>query len=114
MGLGIGLSKDRYDEQCWCGLLQNPNPACYQILDHEMIGDWLLVKIKYPDCTNYEGNKILVYKNVGLGELEIQGLIDPHFSDRKDYRSPVARFEPTSQGWQMARKFAATMMREYG
>ena len=28
--------------------------------------------------------------------------IDPHFSDNKKYHSPIARFEPTDRGWEMA------------
>ena len=80
----------------------NPNPSNYEILDSRQIGPYLIVKIKYPDCTNYEGIKILVFKGCTLGTLQLQKLIDPHFSENKEFHSPIARFEPTDAGWDMA------------
>lgn len=61
----------------------------------------LLVKIKYPNCTNYEGSKILLYRNMTANQLKEQKYIDPHFSDDPKYISPVARFEPTDFGWEL-------------
>lgn len=80
----------------------NPNPANYQIICHKQIGRFLIVEIEYPDCTNYEGKKVLLYENVSFNDLLSQKLIDPHFSENKNYHSPVARFEPTIKGWNMA------------
>jgi hypothetical protein len=79
--------------------LPNPNPSRYRIIKHKALGGNLLVKIKYLDCTNYEGNKILLYKNTTLKQLKKQKYIDPHFSKSKKFRSPFARFEPTKSGW---------------
>jgi len=79
----------------------NPNPFKYKIekvLEH---GGYLLLLINYPDCTNYEGNKILLFKDCTLAALEKQSGIDPHFSSDIRYHSPIARFEPTSFGWMM-------------
>ena len=68
----------------------------------------LIVEIQYPDCINYEGKKILVFENVEYSDLMKQGSIDPHFSDNKKFKSPIARFSPTERGWQMAEVFCAT------
>jgi len=79
----------------------NPNPLNYLIMDYLEYNNNLLIYIKYPDCTNYEGNKILLYKDVCLDQLKKQGSIDPHFSENKI--SPFARFEPTNKGWRIAK-----------
>ena len=65
-----------------------------------------MVRINYPDCHNYEGNKILVFLDTTREELEKQKAIDPHFSDNPDFISPVARFEPTVRGLVMAQHLA--------
>lgn len=83
----------------------NPNPSNYELLKIEQIGKFLLIKIRYPDCSNYEGVKILVFKNVELTALINQHNIDPHFSDSKKHHHPIVRFVPTDEGWEMAKKF---------
>jgi hypothetical protein len=60
--------------------------------------------INYPDCTNYEGNKILVFHNISVEEIANANTIDPHFCD-KDHVSPIARFRPSKDGWSMAEAF---------
>ena len=100
--MGIRLfSRSSFDETP----SYNPDPARYDILDHKVIKNCLILKVNYPDCRNYEGNKILVFANTTLAALRKQQKIDPHFSENKEYISPVARFSPTDQGWQMACKF---------
>lgn len=39
----------------------NPNKYKFKILQRVEFGKYLVVKINYPDCTNYTGDKILVY-----------------------------------------------------
>ena len=85
--------------------LPNPNPRNFKILRSAQLNDLLTIAIKYPDCTNYEGMKILIDENVGMADLVDQGHLDPHFSANKKFHSPIARFEPTPRGWEMARKF---------
>jgi len=81
----------------------NPNPANYFIQRHEQIGQFLVVQIKYPDCTNFEGLKILVFSGIKYKDLCKQALIDPHFSDKNLFNHhPIARFVPTDYGWRMA------------
>ena len=41
--------------------------------------------------------------------FEQQKKIDPHFSDKCAYKSPIARFEPTLKGWNFAKTFCAGM-----
>ena len=77
----------------------NPNPKNYKIKRSLAYGYHLIIEIEYPDCTNYEGRKILVYKNTSIEDLINQESIDPHFSDNKNFKSPFARFEPTEYGW---------------
>jgi len=79
----------------------NPKPDNYQILQTSGVGDYTIIKLKYLDCTNYEGVKILVFK-ASLSNIINQKKIDPHFSDNKTYISPIARFEPTHAGLLMA------------
>lgn len=83
----------------------NPNPALFKIIRSVCIGDYHITEIKYPNCTNYEGRKILVTTD----SLLDTDVIDPHFT----YNSPyglVARFVPTYEGWDMACKLATRMM----
>jgi hypothetical protein len=82
----------------------NPDPNNYKVLRSYEFNNKLIVEIKYLDCTNYEGNKILFYENCTLLKLLKQKSIDPHFSENKKFFSPTARFEPTERGWCMAHK----------
>ena len=80
-----------------------PRADRWKIIKHLEIGDYLIISINYEDCTNYEGNKILVFKS-SLKKVTNQKYIDPHFSDNKKYIHPIARFIPTEEGWQLAVK----------
>jgi hypothetical protein len=83
----------------------NPDPTNFRILQAEQQGEFLLLKVHYPDCTNYEGNKVLLFKGVTLLDVVNQKVIDPHFNESgKGRHYPVARFAPTEQGWEMALK----------
>ena len=80
----------------------NPNPLNFNIINSIEEGGYLIILIHYPDCTNYEGRKILVYKGIDKARLVLQRSIDPHFSENKEKYSPIARFVPTIEGWEMA------------
>lgn len=86
--------------------LPNPRADNYRIIKYREFDNSVVVKIKYLDCTNYEGIKILYFDNCKLKDLKRQKLIDPHFSENKDFISPTARFEPTRFGWRDAIMFA--------
>lgn len=82
----------------------NPDPFEYKILSIKKI-TWVnlwVVKINYPNCTNFEGNKILVLSRNPKHMLQI----DPHFNENGHV---VARFAPTPLGWKQAVIFAETI-----
>lgn len=75
----------------------NPNPRRFTIKRAVVYGDfWVRLWLNYPDCTNYGGDKILVYEGHHIEELR-KGPLDPHFI--YEGLSPIARFEPTERGW---------------
>lgn len=87
----------------------NPDPKKYKILQYLQKNHYLLVIVFYPNCTNFEGLKVMVYEHIHSVEELIQrtnGKLDPHFS--KEDISPVERFKPTNDGIQMAIKFMET------
>jgi len=89
------------------GKVGNPDPANYRVSKFEYLGGHLITEIVYPDCVNFEGKKVLVFKKgVTLEKLlkRNNGFIDPHFSDDTGVIHPVARFEPSEAGWHMARR----------
>ena len=87
----------------------NPNPSRFMVKRAIGYGDhWVRLWLNYPDCTNYGGDKILVYEGHHLEELRV-GPLDPHFID--EGLSPIARFEPTERGWDMSWYFCRTMTR---
>ena len=85
----------------------NPNPSKYTILQQEEIGLYTALMVNYPDCTNYEGIKIMVWLTKDLKIMLANNLIDPHFSDNVE--SCIARFIPTKDGWDMAVNFARNL-----
>lgn len=89
--------------------LPNPDPKNFKIVKFDQIKNYLVVMVNYPDCTNYEGNKILIYYGCTMKDLLKQGTIDPHFSENQDFLSPIARFEPTPRGWTHAMLFCNWM-----
>jgi len=111
----MGLSPHRYSNcSCDCDLYYkaptpNPNPKNFEILETQSFGAWTVAKVKYPDATNYEGTKILVYRAT-LNKLASQKELDPHFCE-KGHLSPFARFEPTEAGWKVAIALAQKLSR---
>lgn len=87
----------------------SPNPKNYRVVKSQTVGHHLVVVLKYPDCKNYEGKKILLYRNMALDSLLSQEEIDPHFSNTAKYLSPFARFEPTTDGWAAAIQLAGSL-----
>ena len=85
--------------------LPNPDPNNYKILRSLTFNNWVLLEVKYPDCTNYEGRKLLLFRNTTLDKIMSQKSLDPHFSNNVKFISPFARFEPSNDGWIFAAKF---------
>lgn len=112
MGLGpFGHSSSSYDMPMATALPNpNPNPRNFELIFAQHVGNYLIVKIRYPDCRNYEGMKVMVYEGISTDDLIKQGSIDPHFSDNKNFHSPIARFVPSHGGMIMARAFVNAML----
>jgi hypothetical protein len=81
-----------------------PDPHNFCVEATEQIGRFLIARIRYPDATNFEGRKILVFQNIVATDLLDATTLDPHFCDG-DHLAPIARFIPTAQGFKMAKVF---------
>lgn len=78
----------------------NPDPKNFKVLRLEQVGKCLVVLVNYPNSTNFEGNKILLFRDFNIVDFVNTKILDPHFS--KDKNSPFARFVPTDDGWDIA------------
>lgn len=107
MGVVRVISVSSYDTP---GVLPNPNPLRFTIDKSIICGNYILVMVNYPDCTNYEGNKLLLYQGVDLKTLKKQKWLDPHFSNNRKFHSPIARFEPTAFGWDCGVKLMLSLV----
>lgn len=81
----------------------NPNPENFNVLKQIVLNGYPIFLVNYPDANNYEGNKILMYPKFFNTEL-LKTKMDPHFFTKGD--SPIARFEPTEFGWNLAQTLA--------
>jgi hypothetical protein len=89
---------------------KNPDPSKFNIITWVPVDKYLVVCIEYPNCENYEGKKVLVYEDLTIEQLRRFDTIDPHFSESKKFKSPIARFIPTVTGMDMAVKFCLSMI----
>lgn len=99
---------------------KSPDSTNYTVLEAEPVGLHLVMKLQYPNCKQcwFEGTKIMVFANVTLLDALKWRRIDPYFRAPHDKDllpteapSPIARFEPTDAGWEMARWFAQNLTR---
>lgn len=76
-----------------------PNPYNFIVVSEKVNGDYLLAEVKYPDATNFEGNKILLIK----GKKTLRGItsLDPHFLKHSGVLI-MARFRPDVLGRALA------------
>lgn len=81
-----------------------PDPINFEILEIIQVKNHVVAKIKYPDCTNFEGIKICLFVYTTISYICGLKSIDPHFSEDSD--SPFARFKPNEVGWKMAIEMA--------
>lgn len=88
---------------------RNPNPKDFSVIFSISCGEYVVAEVLYPNCINYEGRKILVFKGITEQGLKKLTYLDPHFS----IRSPlIARFAPTPNGWDMAVKLVEILSGE--
>lgn len=111
MGLSlISISSSSYDRVKIVEVPNplNPDPKVFIVerIEHKNMGGHLVTQVRYPNCQNYEGRKILVFCGMTLEQLVNLDILDPHFSSEKPELSPIARFVPTELGWKMAIDFA--------
>lgn len=87
----------------WRPIASTPDPTNFKIKEKFIINGYPIFWVQYPGVENYEGNKILMYKkNFDLSKIKDR--MDPHFFEAGD--SPIARFEPTQYGLEIAIKLA--------
>lgn len=82
----------------------NPNPLRWKLEKMWQFKNAHVMMIKYLDCTNYEGKKILVCEGQFDSGVSTR---DPHFSEESS--SPIARFKPDDRGWEMACELAESL-----
>ncbi len=68
------------------------NKKNIKIRKSQEIRRFLVVLVRYPDCKNYEVEKILVFEDIEFIDIKHARSIDPHFCDSDDHPSPIARF----------------------
>jgi hypothetical protein len=81
----------------------NPNPSKFSVVKSIQIGNVFVSTVKYPNCTNYEGLKVIVST---FNPRQVERL-DPHFTEDGGI---IARFVPTQDGWDYAVKFAEVVL----
>lgn len=83
----------------------NPNPSKFKVLKEERLEKGMILLVNYEGCTTFEGNKLLLLRcHI---DLKYFGKLDPHILG--DGHIVCARFEPTEQGWNMARMAASIL-----
>ncbi len=109
MGIYIGRSAShRFGSDKTVYPKGQPNPDQFDILEcypeptnrFSRVEGTYALKVKYPNATNFEGNKILVLEQVSPATLFFLKTLDPHFSETG--LAPIARFAPTLKGWRLA------------
>jgi hypothetical protein len=96
----------------------SPDKSQYEIEDNEVVGNHLVLKVKYPNCSScaYEGNKVMVFLNMPIANVLKWKEIDPHFRDPKisvsktQAPSPNARFPGSKEGWEDAIEYARSKL----
>lgn len=81
----------------------NPSPSRWALIEKIEFTNSYVLKVRYIDATNFEGIKIMVFK----GKYRYKAYLDPHFDCSND--SPIARFKPDSNGWDLAINFAKNL-----
>lgn len=84
----------------------NPNKHNFSVETEKKIGNLLIALVHYPNCTTYNGNKVLVIKNETTVRNKVQ--LDPHFLEDNDL-DIIARFPASDEGIDAAYTFANAM-----
>ncbi len=102
MGMGFcrtcSTNSERRSDGVPVAVPPNPSPSRWTYLDHVQYTEAYALKVRYHDCTNYEGVKVMVYR--GQWRDKMRTYLDPHFAETDD--APIARFRPDATGWKLA------------
>ena len=74
----------------------NPNPRNFKVLGVTERSGYTIAAIKYPNCTNFKGVKILVWEGEIGDKVRETKYLDPHFMECMD--PVIARFAPSEAG----------------
>lgn len=70
----------------------------YKVLNCFVKGEWTVLKLNFPNCKSYNGDKLILLKGFKLSELDPKKF-DPHFLPENKI---FARFLPTQEGMEAA------------
>ena len=84
-----------------------PDPRSFTIVSKQRSHDYVIAEVQFPDCTTYEGRKILVYRRRVFDRVQRAGVMDPHFLEHGD--CPLARFAPTADGMRAAQAMVTAL-----
>ena len=81
------------------------NAFNFKILNFAILkgDDYIALRVHYPDATEFNGIKIMIYKKELYNWLKQTNKLDPHFLNNNT--SPIARFPGNDIGWDMALNF---------
>jgi hypothetical protein len=95
----MGLSIAKHCSGCDCNgkiVSVNPDPKKFEILSVTSyfgpVGNGLMARVKYPNCSTFGGDKILLFFDMTVEEFYEIKELDPHFD--KDNPRLIARFSP--------------------
>lgn len=103
--MGVSPSKNCSTNYSSLAPAPNPDPKRWRLLKWVSFKNAYVLKVRYLDCTNFEGEKIMVY--AGKFNQPVFEELDPHFQEKG--HSPIARFRPDWEGWKNAQRFAKTL-----
>lgn len=88
-----------YDPDAPGSTRPNPNPEVFLVKQATAIGRFVVCRVNYPDATTFEGDKVMILRDISQpGVIEARRL-DPHFSEDGKV---IARFRPDEEGWELA------------
>lgn len=108
----MGLFSPRYGCDCKYSTtagrynINSPNPWKFTIHEIWQYKHATVAIIDYPNCTNFEGSKVIVFRGQQRDALLKAEQIDPHFYQKSTTLSIIARFRPDAKHVDLARQFA--------
>ena len=78
-----------------------PNPFRFEILDEHEELRTIALKVRYPNATEFNGIKILVYDITHKDWIHNTKKLDPHFLEGEI--SPLVRLKGNDLGWILAK-----------